>query len=101
MTKLACNAQRRLTATEVASTLVEAICHRCGVTAKALMDRGEMLEVCGEEFCDDLISGETVVVPIALCPDCHRINHLDARGQHISCQIKARQSRETFGLAGS
>ncbi len=96
MTKLACNYQRKMDVSEAASALATATCHQCGVSAKALMDRGEILEVCAEEFCDDLVTGEAVVVPIALCPECHRMNHLDRRGQHNPCQLSARRSRETF-----
>ena len=96
MTKFDCNYQRRMDPAEAASALAEACCYRCGVSARALMNRGDILEVCGEEFSRDLVSWEAVLVPIALCPDCHRTNHLDGRNRHNPCQIKARLSRESF-----
>ena len=89
-----CNYKRKVTVEEVAQALSEAACQHCGVTTKELMLKGELLEVCGEEFASDIASGERALTPVALCPACHKKHHLDARRQHNPCQIKARQSRE-------
>ncbi|MBT8409068.1 MAG: hypothetical protein KJN93_05540, partial [Alphaproteobacteria bacterium] len=74
--------------------LADAQCQRCGVTASQLMLKGEILEICAEEFASDIESGERILVPLGLCPTCHKKHHLDARGHHNPCQIKARRSRE-------
>jgi len=91
-----CMCQLKMDPAEAVAALAEACCYRCGVSANRLMNRGEILEVCSEEYCDDLSTGEVIAVPIALCPECHRINHLDVRGHHRPCHIKARQSYETL-----
>ena len=92
-----CNYQFKLTVEDLSTALAQAVCHNCGVTTAELTSRGELLEVCGEDFASDLESGERVLVPVALCPACHKAHHLDANRQHNPCQIKARYSRE--GLA--
>lgn len=92
-----CNYQRTVTVEELSAALAEAACSHCRATTADLMLKGELLEVCAEEFSSDIEGRERILVPIALCPACHREHHLDARGQHNPCQIKARISRE--GLA--
>ncbi len=92
-----CNYQRKVTVEDLLEALADGVCHLCGVTTRQLMEKGELLEVCGEEFATDIESGERVLTPVALCPDCHRDYHLDARQQHNPCQIKARFSREGLG----
>ena len=94
MPSIKCNFQRKATSGEFSSALAEATCQRCGDSAKDLVLKGEILEVCAEEFADDIASGQRVLNPIALCPSCHEKYHLDARGNHNPCQIKARLSRE-------
>ncbi|MCU9847425.1 hypothetical protein OEZ60_05350 [Defluviimonas sp. WL0024] len=89
-----CNYQRKMTARELTTALSEAECRHCRVSAAALLENGEHLEICAEEFASDIMSGERVLTPIALCPACHRLNHLDAHHRHNPCQIKARHSRE-------
>ena len=92
-----CSYQRRVTLKEIREALSEAQCYFCGTTASELMMRGELLEVCGEEFISDNESGERVLTPIALCPFCHARNHQDANNLHNPDQIMARLSREGLG----
>ncbi|TMV10348.1 hypothetical protein FGK63_04625 [Ruegeria sediminis] len=94
MSSIECNYQRKVTAKEYSAALAEAQCSHCGISSKDLMRRGELLEVCGEELYSDIASGERVLIPIALCPSCHRRHHQDAQRMHNPCQIKARHSRE-------
>ncbi|MDW4550942.1 hypothetical protein R5H32_16395 [Defluviimonas sp. D31] len=94
MSGMNCNYQRRVTARELTAALSETECHHCRVSARVLLERGAHLEVCAEEFGSDIESGERLLVPIALCPSCHRKNHLDAQNRHNPCQFKARESRE-------
>lgn len=91
-----CNYQRKVTEAELSAALSEARCSDCGKTVAELLRGGELLEVCGEEFGSDIVSRERVLNPIALCPSCHRKHHLDARGRHNPCQIKARLSWEVL-----
>ena len=91
-----CNFRFRISLREVSEALDAAQCEHCGVTTTGLIERGEFLEVCGEEFASDLVSGERILAMIALCPKCHRDFHRDVRGQHDPCQIKARISRESM-----
>ena len=90
-----CNYQAKVGLQEVSHALARAQCEHCGVTTTELMERGEILEICGEEFASDLVSGKHILSVIALCPRCHRNFHKDARGQHNPCQLKARVSRES------
>lgn len=92
-----CNYQRKVTEGELVTALSEERCRDCGASVKELIESGEFLEVCGEEFYSDIVTKERVLHPVALCPECHRRNHLDAAGQHNPCQVRARLSRE--GLA--
>jgi len=94
MSDTKCNYQRAVTREEFSAALSEAVCGHCGVTTRELLLKGELLEVCGEEFSSDIVSGQRVLTPIALCPACHKIHHLDGRRQHNPCQIEARRSRE-------
>ena len=94
MSDLKCNYQSKVCVRDLGEALSKACCQHCGVTASELSLRGEILEVCGEEFSSDPVSGERELTTIALCPDCHRDFHKDARGRHTPCQIKARFSRE-------
>jgi hypothetical protein len=94
VSRIECNYQRVVTPEEFASALAEGRCEHCSISARELVAQGQILEVCGEEFCGDLVTGTAVVVPVPLCPECHRKNHLDGRSQHNPCQIKARRSRE-------
>ena len=94
MSSIVCNYQRKVTLREMSTALAEAECSHCGISAEELLERGERLEVCGEELYSDLSSGERVLLPIPLCPSCHAKNHQDARRMHNPCQIKARNSRE-------
>lgn len=97
MSGIDCNYQRKATLKEIREALSASQCHYCGTTTLDLMLRGELLEVCGEEFCSDIATGERVLVPIALCPFCHARNHQDANNRHNPCQITARLSREGLG----
>ncbi len=94
MSRTECNYQKKVTVEELSTALGDARCHRCGITTPELAKKGDLLEVCGEEFSYDSATGERVLTPIALCPDCHRKNHLDSKRQHNPCQIKARADRE-------
>lgn len=94
MPDMVCNYQRKVSVEEFSDALKKAACEHCGVTSTELLQQGEILEVCGEEYSSDIASGQRVLIPIALCPTCHREHHLDAHHQHNPCQIKARISRE-------
>jgi hypothetical protein len=94
MSEIDCNYQSIVAPEEYATALKEAVCEHCGTSARQLLQHGEILEVCGEEFLYDIVSGERVLSAIALCPTCHRRHHLDAQDHHNPCQIKARLSRE-------
>lgn len=94
MSGTVCNFQNSVTREERVKALSEDRCYHCGATAKALKLRGQGLEICGEEFAYDLASGDRLLTPIALCPDCHADAHLDADHHHNPCQIHARRSRE-------
>ena len=94
MSKVECNYQRKVTIEELSLALGEAKCHQCGVTTNELMKSGEVLEVCGEEFSSDPVTGDRVMTAVALCPSCHRRHHQDARGKLLPCQVRARRSRE-------
>ena len=89
-----CNYQAKVSVKDVSAALSEAHCFFCHVSATELMSKGELLEICGEEFSTDIVNGERVLTTIALCPDCHKKFHLDANRQHNPCQIKARLNRE-------
>ena len=91
-----CNYRAKVGLHEVSEAFARAQCEHCGVTTPELMEHGELLEVCGEEFISDLATGERTLAVIALCPECHREFHRDARGQHNPCQIEARISRESM-----
>ncbi len=83
-----------MTSKEISEVLAEEVCHQCGITAWELAQNGELLEVCGEEFASDIESGTRFLVPVALCPTCHKDHHLDANRQHNPCHVKARLSRD-------
>ncbi|MDJ0629029.1 MAG: hypothetical protein QNJ44_12275 [Rhodobacter sp.] len=89
-----CNYLRLATEEDLSSALADAACVHCGASAAELLRKGELLEVCAEEFASDITDGGRVLTPIALCPGCHDRHHRDARGNHNPCQIKARLSRE-------
>ena len=91
---LECRYQDKVTSKEAAEALTVAHCHHCGVTTRDLMQRGELLEVCGEMFGVDMATHERIITPISLCPECHRKHHLDANRQHQPCQVQAGFSRE-------
>ena len=94
MSGFKCNYQTKVSVGEFSEALSRASCERCGVTTAELIEKGELLEVCGEEYSSDPTNGERVLTALALCPSCHRKFHQDARGRHNPCQIKARLSRE-------
>ncbi len=94
MSETHCNFQKIVTPQEFAAALKGATCEHCGVTSAQLLKEGEILEVCAEEFSSDIVTGDRVLIPIALCPACHRKHHLDAHHHHNPCQIRARLSRE-------
>ena len=94
MAEFRCNYQAKITLDDMSSALSAARCHECGITTAELMAKGQLLEVCGEEFSSDITDGTRVLTAIALCPDCHTEFHRDCRGHHNPCQIKARLSRE-------
>ncbi len=94
MSEMKCNYQRKVSIEELSTALAEMACHNCSVSTADLMLKGELLEVCGEEFSSDIVGGECVLSTIALCPTCHAESHLDAHHQHNPCLIKARLSRE-------
>jgi hypothetical protein len=89
-----CRYQSKVTAGEFAAALDQACCQNCSISASELLARAQTLEVCGEEFGYDAVTGEKVLVAIALCPDCHREHHLDSKRHHNPCQVAARLSRE-------
>ncbi len=97
MTDTECNYQQIASVEEVKSALEEAQCQHCGITTNELMSRGEVLEICGEEYCSDISTGLKLFTTFAVCPSCHERFHQDAENMHNPCQIKARWSRE--GLA--
>lgn len=94
MSDRVCNYQKKLKVEDISTVLADAKCQHCGATASELMLKGELLEICAEEFASDIQSGERILVPLGLCPSCHKKHHLDARGHHNPCQITARRSRE-------
>lgn len=94
MSLTVCNYQKIITAREIAEVGTEIVCHHCGVSARFLIPIGQCLEYCAEEFASDIVTGERHLVPIALCPSCHRENHLNADREQTPCMIKARMSRE-------
>jgi hypothetical protein len=89
-----CRYQLKVTADEFAKALSEARCQNCSISALELLKRAQALEVCGEEFGYDIVTGEKILVAVALCPDCHGENHLDSHKHHNPCQVAARLSRE-------
>lgn len=89
-----CKYQKKIPTSEYAEALSEGRCEHCGVQSANLIQRGEMLQVCVEEFSCEPTSGERHLIAIPLCPSCHEKHHQDARGRHNPCPIKARQSRE-------
>lgn len=91
-----CNYQEKVSLQEVGEAFSRAQCEHCGISTTELMARGELLEVCGDEFASDLVSGARTLAVIALCPRCHRNFHKDGHGQHNPCQIQARISRESL-----
>gem|GEM_PF-3765659 len=90
-----CNYQSKVTTVELLIGMSDAACKHCGASAEELIVKGELLEICGEEYLSDIVTGERLLVTIALCPKCHQKNHLNAHGRHNPCQIKARFSRES------
>lgn len=94
MKTLECNYQRKVDLPDLKTALSEGCCDHCGLTAVELAKQGEILEICGREFCFDYETGVATETPVALCPACHAANHLDANRQHNPCHISARRSRE-------
>lgn len=91
-----CNFQRIVDPVERLRALARGACDRCGATAAELARRGERLEVCGDEYMTDADGTVTEFEVVALCPRCHRLQHLDGAGRHQPCQVTARRSRESF-----
>ena len=89
-----CNYQDKATVQELAEALSFERCRHCGISSRELLLRDEVLEVCADEFAADLTTGERFLETFALCPECHKLHHLDAHSQHNPCQLKARRSRE-------
>ena len=89
-----CNYQVRMDQSQLVEVLADGLCHHCRISVKDLLEKGEILEFCAEEYAFDIESGQQFLVPIALCPSCHVQHHRDAKGKHNPCQIKARLSRE-------
>ena len=89
-----CNYQDKATVQELAEALSFERCRHCSISSRELLRRDEVLEVCADEFAADLATGERFLEAFALCPECHKLHHLDALRQHNPCQLKARRSRE-------
>ena len=94
MSDIKCNYQKIVSIEEFSKALSEMICQHCGITTRELIARGQLLQVCAEEFSSDITSGERVMQTVALCPECHRQHHLDEHNCHNPCHVKARLSRE-------
>ena len=92
--EMECNFQKRASEEEIHFVYTEIGCRHCGLEVSELAKQGRHLELCGEEYGTDLVTGEKVLTPIGLCNECHRLHHQDAKRQHNPCQIKARLSRE-------
>lgn len=89
-----CNFQKTVERSELKSALSDGFCDHCEVTSSELFQRGEVLEICGQEYCFDYETGVSTETVITLCPSCHEANHLDAQQRHNPCHISARRSRE-------
>jgi hypothetical protein len=94
MSRTECNYQRKVSIKELSAAFGDARCNHCGITTADLAKKGDLLEVCGDEFSYDMETGERILTPIALCPECHRKNHLDSHRKHNPCQLTARADRE-------
>ena len=94
MSDRVCNFQKTVVLSELQSALLDGICDHCAVTSSELAKSGEVLEICGQEYCFDYETGVSTETEILLCPGCHEANHLDAQQQHNPCHISARRSRE-------
>ena len=92
-----CNYQQKVTVKDLASALSAESCRHCGIGIQELLTRGEVLEVCAEEFAYDIEKRTQILEPVALCPTCHEKHHLDGQQQHNPCQVRARLSREGLG----
>ena len=84
MSKVKCDLLGRLTQEELDSAIDFVECFHCGVTAMELMRVGAALDVCGDEFCSDICSGERVFTAIALCRSCHCKNHQEEKNYRFS-----------------
>ncbi len=89
-----CKFQRTVELPELKDALRNGVCDHCGATVSELIPLGQVLEICGQEYCFDYETGEAVEIAVALCPACHEANHLDAQLRHNPCHISARRSRE-------
>ena len=69
-------------------------CEVCSRTDSDLRADGQTLEVCGVEHYTDVATGETIILAIPLCNDCHRQQHMNARMVFEPCPFVARQSWE-------
>jgi NMD protein affecting ribosome stability and mRNA decay len=94
MSKSKCNFQKTVDLPDLKAALANGFCDHCGATVSELIQRGEILELCGQEHCFDYETGESIEIAIALCPTCHQANHLDAQRQHNPCHVSARRSRD-------
>ena len=74
-------------------------CDTCNTPMSELILKGQTLEICSAEHYSDPVSGERCVTAIALCQECHRENHLDAKLNHQPCQFTAQRSWCEFGDA--
>jgi hypothetical protein len=92
--KIACNFQAKVDYLEKLRALGRGKCDQCWIEVDDLLRSGEFLEVCGDEFMTDPTTSEVAFQVRALCPECHRQQHLDAQGRHNPCQLSARRNRE-------
>lgn len=67
----------------------DATCEMCGIGSEELARVGKSMEICGREHYSDLVSGETFIIPFAICPACHLENHREASGRLNPCQLAA------------
>ena len=94
MANVTCNYGAKASQQDIASALAEGVCAHCGMSQAELETLGASLDVCAEEFGSDLVTGERILTPIALCGPCHHAHHIDANGRHNPCQVTASYSRE-------
>lgn len=71
-------------------------CEMCSGTEGDLRTDGQKLEVYGVEHYTDFATGETIVLAIPLCNDCHQQQHINAQMVREPCPFVALQSREVL-----